>query len=483
MNPPLAACDINPGNEVNGVTYFDRTSGTADPTTIQNQLKAYTTNVASLYCEEQKVKEHWSIVQEIETNLGTAAHIVAKGGLALHFAINEMFKTLLPRVQGDNNNKLLAARDYILKTYAATSDLDTGISMEDPDDLSDVVDVVKEAINNMRNNWGNKDAVLQEIVDKCNEDQYKQKVMSDLGAAFNITNITFVVSHRPDQRVDMITNDPTNPTCKTQDCISVESTSANQPIFISDNESLIFDKGPNIADFYLVRAKWSISAVCEYSDGTQCNSSCPAELIDVAIPREDDSRRALSAELGTDFLQTRVDVNGIEIPMVTMKYQLMDLLEMCYEAEGGGVDPKIVKRIHRYIILKFINFLRTYLKDEKEVKEKIVKDNDIPNYDHFKAVNITNVAKNWRKLISVGIDEHYDLHEWMENEIAPDLDVELMRHLINVRDIIITGNDNLKVLFNGHDFSGVGGGSTKTEWHTAAALALVTLAMSFLGSM
>jgi hypothetical protein len=475
MSNPL--CDQDPGRiGSDGRTYYERTGVTAaDPDTAKSKLKAYTTNVASMFCEQNYIRERWDMVKDIQRRLDasrTDGTIVAKGGLALHHSIHDLFQKWAWKNYRDVDT-LENARDYILATYAATSDLDTGVSV-DSRHVDTVVQLVLESIEHMRTNvWVDKDSDLQAIVNECNRDT--SGIAADLGAA----DVVFTVDPQSDQRVVLASS---GGDCLYNECVVVEA-SGQHPIFISDNESLMFQIGHNVADFYLIRAKWAISATCTYPDGTTCTTTCPAELLDVAIPRENDSRKAAAATLGTDHLKVKLDVSAtasvnvggkIVVPMVSMKYQLMDLLEMCIQSYNGSTDPKIAKRIHRYIILKFINNLLVYLTDTQD---------NMYLYNKFRTITDPSL---WRRLVSVGFSDEYSvLHDWMHDTLKATnaLDTTLIRHLFKVRDIIIdTGNTG----FTRDMFSGVGaqtGGASTAGWHAAAALAAVTLTMSFLGAV
>lgn len=462
----MDSCEKDPGEVHGNVTYYEKTdTAVADPDSLKSKLKAFTTNVASQFCEANRVQEHWKTVAHIHRTIGAyGGKIVAKGGLALHFSLQDLLGRYIDaETDAGNKQKLEDAKDYILNTYAATSDLDTGISV-DPLHLAPVIAAAKASVEKMRADWSEKYVVLGRIVDACQQQSQAEGLAAELG----VRSIDFIADEQPDQTVVM--SAPSDGNCKFAECVTVVA-NGKHPIFISDNESLVFQKGHNVADFHLVRAKWSVSARIIRTDGSVCKTTCPAELIDVAIPRKNDSRSYLAASLGTDFMKSKADIMGVEVPIVSLKYQLMDLLHMCYEGANGGVDPKIGKRIHRYIVLKAINNIIVYQTDDDDVDV-----HDMSAFDAFRTVQDTD---RWFDLLKIGSGRDVDafVHDFMKAKMATELDRVLIRHLMNLRDVVL---GQTKMAYHKDEFFGKGGGSD-LGWGVATALAAIVLSMSFLG--
>lgn len=461
----MNSCEADPGVVHGNVTYYEKSNtSAADPDSLKSKLKAFTTNVASQFCEDNKVQEHWKTVVNIQQSIDAyGGRIVAKGGLALHFSLQALLdRYIAAEKDAGNVKKLVDAKDYILGTYAATSDLDTGISV-DPLHMGPVIAAVKASVEKMRLGWSGKDRVLGDIVKACQT----QAIAEGLSTTLGVRSVDFYADAQSDQTVVM--SAPTDRNCKFAECVTVTAT-GKHPIFVSDNESLVFQKGHNVADFHLVRAKWSVSARITRHDGTVCNTTCPAELIDVAIPRKNDSRSYLAATLGTNHMKTKADIMGVHVPIVSLKYQLMDLLQMCYEGANGGADPKIGKRIHRYIILKAINNIIVYQKENDDV--------DVDDMSVFDAFKTAQDPKRWFDLVKIGSKQDVDVfvHDFMKAEMATNLDSVLIQHLMNLRDVVL----GQKMAYSKDEFFGKGGGS-KFEWGMAAALAAITIAMSVMG--
>ena len=468
-------CDQDPSIAADGNdTYYDR-EGAVDANTIGNKLKAFTTRVASKYLDTMGIAEHWKLVADLAEALPDyGSKITVKGGLALHYSVAAIMDKWIS-FEDRHKHVIEAAQTYILSTYAATSDLDTGIAVEDLSDLNDVVQLVKEGIENLRHSWAGCAGIHAEIVRACNEEFANNRAMF---ASDGVTDVQFFVDSQHDQEVTLVPNDGV--LCTKTECVKVTALDPH-PIFISDNGSLVFRRRETVADFYLIRAKWSVRATVTKTSGDSCGVTCPAELIDVAIPRESDSRRKLSAELGMGSHGDFYPIAGIYVPMVSMKYQLIDLINLIKDVQDGGVDPKIGKRIHRYIILSFMNNLIRYQSSKNN--------DDVSDYKYFLGSN------DWLDLVQLDvsrdqaktkaqqqIDERHDfLIDTFAKQPSDDgyveLDTRLSTHLCELRDVVVHQTQSLM----NKDFSGIGGGmSFLTTW---AALGAVPVLLAVLSSM
>jgi hypothetical protein len=357
-----APCAVDPGYVVNGSTYYEQDTD-VDSESYKFALKAFTTEVASNFMLTNNIDFHWDLVNTMShelkvRNLGT---VYVKGGLALHIVLRELMKKWRQLLNTGDYARLKEITEYMNSKYSAPSDLDTGVDVPDLGDLPEVRQILKSVLERSRGNFYAADAVLQGIVDECNTS--KDVLMSN-DAMINdgIVDINFFVAKQSDQSVRA--SDPSDPNCKFSKCVIVDA-GAEHTIFQSENESLMFRKGQNTADFYLYRAKWSIAATLTLSDGSTCESTCPAELLDVAIPRAHDSQRRLNADKGMNVMHDDVDVSlddsmPIYVSAVSLRYQLLDLNEMIHESidhlrsTGTVQDLKIGKRVYRWLALMTI---------------------------------------------------------------------------------------------------------------------------------
>ena len=63
----MTSCEADPGVVHGNVTYYEKSNtAAADPDSLKSKLKAFTTNVASQFCEDNQVQEHWKTVVNIQ---------------------------------------------------------------------------------------------------------------------------------------------------------------------------------------------------------------------------------------------------------------------------------------------------------------------------------------------------------------------------------------------------------------------------------
>ncbi len=335
----------------------------------------------------------------------------------------------------------------MLQNYAGTSDLDTGVAVESDGDVAGVVDAVKDEIDGMRPRVAGQ---LGAIVAACNR--------AAMRFVFpGVVRVEFFEDAQADQSVDVVA---AGGHCPYPECTRVRTSAAAFPVFVSDNASLCFSKGHNLADFHLIRAKWAIRARVHRAGGA-CETTCPAELIDVAIPRRQDSRKALAAIMNTDAYHRAYRVApAVTVPMVSLKYQLIDLRQMLEEARRGGSDPKLAKRAHRFIVLSAIHHVLRAARDDDD------------DYDAFAR------ATDWRALTTLPTADAPTLALLDFIEASVPIDVVLVQYLMAVRDVVLSQSRAAAWT----DFTGVGkqaaGAGHRALTAGSQALALAVLAVA-----
>ena len=357
VNMQVDPCEEDPGIVgQNGDTYYKRNTP-LDSKSIKFILKAFTTETASTFMLKTKFDFHWKLMKQMsdeleDRSLGT---MYMKGGLALHLALTDTMKEARRGKTTDEYNRLKSIDAYIASRYASPSDLDTGVYVHDLDKLDEVKVLLKSLVDTARHEFTGCKTMLKSIVEACNAN--KDYVLNKLDPELGFIGIDFVDQCQNDQLVTLSTSDPD---CPYPECVVV-STKGKHCLFKSENETLEFEKGNNLADFYLLRVKWSIAAVLTRTDGTTCTSVCPAELLDVAIRRKNDSRITKSQDKGMHAMHKYITIDttagDIIVPAVSLYYQLLDLQEMILESRQDMLDTKEVKdtkigkRIYRFFIL------------------------------------------------------------------------------------------------------------------------------------
>lgn len=430
-------------------------------------LKAFTTEVASRYCSDQAVAQHWKAVAGIATAIKDAGlgKVYVKGGLALHhLLIGTMQKLAKDMTQDEDIKALKAATEYMQRTYASTSDLDAGLMLSDAEDaLPSAAALVGERLAEMRDGWLDQEDMLAGIVAKCNS--CSNDVLNKLRAD-GYTSVVFHADRRRDQTVDLVGEGEECPMSK---CLRVTSFGSDSAIYLSENAGVYAENAGYITDFYLWRAKWAVSATLTREAG-KCAASCPAELVDIAIPRGADSARMLSLATGTMNMKTTFSpVPGVSLPVVNMKNQLIDLRRMLVEHQKGIESPKITKRMYRYVILKFLWNLLSYDKFRENEHQ-----DDEELYHAFIA------STRWISLVHIkGIDDE-DLHKHIKGHLENSkVDQTLMHHLFAIRDAVRCRDKPLT--YHLDDFRArMGGGGAQIASHLG--LVSLTVVAAALGS-
>jgi hypothetical protein len=447
MSNMSTPCDIDNGQVgQQGAVYYeyDINVGPLVGDTFKEMLKAVTTGVASRYLVEKNISDHYQCIADINTALtnNSLGSIVVKGGLAFRLVLNNLFANWPQEIHPfDTRGGLYDASDYMLRTYASPSDLDTGLYITDASRVDEALRLVRDQIVRLRDSWTEKDSVLQDIVSDCND--VRNQTVSDLQAAgLDVVSLVFIANQQADQDIELVTaSDDVD--CPHNKCTKV-SLGDTHSIFISDNSGLVFQKGHNIADFHLTRAKWAVAAEVTRADGSMCVVNCPAELIDVAAPRALDTKTLYAATKGLQFMKTKIYAGRSEVTLlsVNLEFQMLDVIEMILQAKNGASDPKIGKRIHRLVMM-------ITMKNIDEYNAALVQ----KNYGELKLYDAFIVTSRWQDLMLTDASDT-DLVdcvryiESLEQNGEIQLDTQLLQHLFVMRDVYVARERKNAELFS-----------------------------------
>ena len=440
----VSVCDIDNGHVgTQGSMYYEHDINAGPPVadTFKEILKGVTTGVASRYMVHHNISNHYQCISDINSILHGKGigSIAVKGGLALRIVMDTTLKQWARDVHSNDQQLMNDAREYMMRTYAAPSDLDTGLYVTDKSRLNEALSLAKAEIVRMRDAWTVKDYVLKDIVSGCN-DIRDETVVNLQAAGLDVVSIVFIANEQGDQHIEIVESYK-DAECPYPKCNKV-SIANKHSIFISDNSGLIYKKGHNIVDFHLLRAKWAVGAEVTRVDGSTCTVNCPAELIDIAASRSLDSRAPKSSSMGLDKLKTYVDAAGVKLSAVNLKFQMLDVMEMIQQAMNGAQDPKIGKRINRLIIMATMKGIDGY-------NNAVINDD---NYELSKYEDFI-VSNRWQDLMTTHTSNkemmdcvHYI--ESLENDGSIQLDQQLLSYLFSMRDVYVAAERSLAMPFN-----------------------------------
>ena len=300
---------------------YPSTTELPDPTSPRELLKAFTTKNASKYLVENRIIEPYTALYSIQTYLDeNHHHFRFKGGLALKYGIKLIITNLL-----DNNEELTTEYLDNFGSYIAASDIDTTLFIDETinnNNFENILDIISQEILDQLTQFRNNPSMinyLNGIIRLCNTDIDGKNKLFQQG----IKNVKFSIH----QQQDIVVN-------KRGQNIIVNSISGNEikSIYLSNNKTLDFDIGEEKCHFNLIRAKFSIKAEFTDNNNNIQTVTCPAELIDISIPKRDDflyqefwNHHQNDQIINFSFYDGQVSINS-----VNLNYQLHDIERMLH---------------------------------------------------------------------------------------------------------------------------------------------------------
>jgi hypothetical protein len=396
---------------------FPKVFGALDTESHRELLKAFTTKHASTYLLENNVFLHFKALTDIENALKklneenyerdhpdalpkivgypVPGHILRfKGGLALRLCLQDMLEIMFSRNQHHIYRKQIT--DGLLESYASPSDLDSNIILtKDYDDaeLRKVADIAMVCLEQLASDEDVWKTHCQNIVDLCNADVAGKEKLKQQGVD--------VIDFFMHSQYDMIIKHATAKEeakhaglCAKRGCITLEKIGSEGTVYTSDNETLEFNKGLNNQSFLLLRAKFGIKV--KYNN--TCIATCPAELLDVAIPRKGDKAYDAFWDSSHSAKGYKYEnaANGVSVSAVNLKFQLYDLTRILNEfVVMTDKEDKGAKRAHRYFLLATIhNLIFENLQENCASNDKLSEDMMLTKQKELNDALVKMIAEN-----------------------------------------------------------------------------------------
>lgn len=143
--------------------------------------------------------------------------------------------------------------------------------------------------------------------------------------------------------------------------------SQDNVIYSSNNKTITFEKGSQTASFDLIRCK--INFICTFTlDGVDQEKNLGGELIDIGIPRIDDTtnyeffKKGYNKKHLVQYKGVGSELEELNFVGFDLRYLIKDIRSILYiQSPFPWLDPKYVKRIKRHHILMSLLFIQ--LKD------------------------------------------------------------------------------------------------------------------------
>lgn len=267
-------------------------------------------------------------------------------------------------------------------------------------------------------------------------------------------------NHSTDQKHTVITNLKLLHELKNPELIPIiekqkqiyKNTSIQSEIYASVNKTLTFTRSSNTASFNLIRLKMSLNSYFTYTNKKTEMIKLDGELIDISIPKKDDSNLAHFFEHKDKYISTYTigqDKDFVKFQAYSLEYLLEDLEKILFiGSDFPWDDAKYAKRIKRILFMYFVMLMinKTVNNDKRSKYMTLIKNNIIEqaNKDHKQTL------KNIKMFLENSEDEMPKIYPF--RELVKNLAVILMKDNIDktkLAEYLKTINENIDILSKG----------------------------------